>query len=133
MGTKGFSPEFLEGLMAYNWPGNVREFVNAMDNSITNAQGDHTLFPIHLPIEIRTQLARASVNANPSEDSSSGVHTNTHKTPSRLREFLALTERHYLQDLMALTDGNVKEACRLSGLSRSRLYERLKKYSIRRP
>ena len=25
MGTKGFAPEFIDSLIAYDWPGNVRE------------------------------------------------------------------------------------------------------------
>ena len=39
-------------------------------------------------------------------------------------------EKQYLHDLMALTENNVAEACRVSGLSQSRLYALLKKQGI---
>jgi len=45
----------------------------------------------------------------------------------------AHAEKHYLQDLMALAEDNIPEACRLSGLSQSRLYALLKKHQVSRP
>jgi transcriptional regulator of acetoin/glycerol metabolism len=39
-------------------------------------------------------------------------------------------ERRYLTELKAITGGNIKEACRISGLSRPRLYALLKRYGL---
>ena len=39
----------------------------------------------------------------------------------------------YLQNLVGLTGRNIRKACELSGLSRSRLYTLLKKYQISQP
>jgi two-component system NtrC family response regulator len=39
-------------------------------------------------------------------------------------------EQQYLKDLMTMTAGDIKKACQLSGLSRTRLYVLLKKYNI---
>jgi two-component system NtrC family response regulator len=39
-------------------------------------------------------------------------------------------ERQYLTKLTMLTGGNRKEACRISGLSRTRLFELLKKHDL---
>ena len=39
----------------------------------------------------------------------------------------------YLQNLISLTGRNIRKACELSGLSRSRLYTLLKKYQIAPP
>jgi DNA-binding NtrC family response regulator len=39
----------------------------------------------------------------------------------------------YLQNLVSLTGRNIRKACELSGLSRSRLYTLLKKYQITPP
>ena len=61
IGTKGFSPEFLEALRAYEWPGNVRELINAMERAIASARHEPTLYPNHLPTEIRAKIARSSV------------------------------------------------------------------------
>ena len=39
----------------------------------------------------------------------------------------------YLHNLLSLTGHNIRKACELSGLSRSRLYTLLKKYQITHP
>jgi two-component system NtrC family response regulator len=41
-------------------------------------------------------------------------------------------EKNYLCDLLALSGQNINEACRVSGLSQSRLYALLKKHDITR-
>lgn len=46
--------------------------------------------------------------------------------------YLAEVERFYLAELMKCTSGNVPNACRISGLSRSRLYALLHKHEILR-
>ena len=58
--TKGVSTEFLEALTQYSWPGNVRELINATESALTEAFDAPTLFPIHLPNPIRSELARAA-------------------------------------------------------------------------
>jgi two-component system NtrC family response regulator len=132
--TKDFSPEFLGALQTYDWPGNVRELINSLESSISMAQRLRTLFPIHLPIHIRAVLARSSVKS----------HSGTHEIQmldrkeendglSNLHTLLETTERHYIEDLLSFTAWDLKKACTISGLSRSRLYGRLKKYEINRP
>src|SRR5208283_4709350 len=61
IGTKGFSPEFFDALMAYEWPGNVRELVSAIEHAISDAYHEPTLFPKHLPLDLRVKVARSSV------------------------------------------------------------------------
>jgi two-component system NtrC family response regulator len=43
-------------------------------------------------------------------------------------EAIARVEQQYLRDLMAVSGDNIKRACAVSGLSRSRLYELMKKH-----
>jgi two-component system NtrC family response regulator len=132
LGTKGFSPEFLEALNAYPWPGNVRELINALEYSVSAARFDQTLFPIHLPDHIRTQTLRESVEPGyagkflAERDTNKIEEFNDHKT------MIEITERKYFQDLVAITGGNVKDICRISRLSRAQVYRLLKKYDITR-
>ncbi len=130
LGTKGFSPEFFEILESYNWPGNVRELSNAMEEAVSSAQNESTLFPIHLPPRIRVQMARNSASIPVIDNNSIDNTTKISGEFPKLKLFIETTERQYLYDLMAFTKGNTKEACRISGLSRSRMYDRLKKYDI---
>jgi len=134
--TKGFSPEFFEALAAYEWPGNVRELVNTMERAIAAARQDPILFPKHLPTHIRIDVVRASINKVTSAGVSQKGGDESLRALPNLRDFrenaIFEAEQHYLHDLMALTGGNITEACKVSGLSRPRLYALLKKYHISR-
>jgi DNA-binding NtrC family response regulator len=45
-------------------------------------------------------------------------------------DILTQGEKKYLQHLLALSGDNLKKSCEISGMSRSRLYELLKKYQM---
>ncbi|MCP4715732.1 MAG: sigma-54-dependent Fis family transcriptional regulator [Deltaproteobacteria bacterium] len=132
--TKGFSPEFFEALLAYEWSGNVRELVNTIEWALSAAQNDPTFHPRHLPPNIRIQLARKSIGKK-SRASDGFVHQAT--LPSslpKLQDFrddvITRAEKQYLDELMSAAGNDVKKACSISGLSRPRLYAILKKYGI---
>jgi two-component system NtrC family response regulator len=135
---KGFAADFLDALTIYQWPGNVRELVNALDSSISEAAKEPILFFKHLPDNIRIEVARASVAFEKKMDGSASASKDDLDigTPQDYREFresvLNGPEKKYLQDLMALSMGNIKEACRISGLSRTHLYNLMKKHAINR-
>ncbi len=130
IGTKGFSPEFLKTLDTYHWPGNVRELVNSLENAIADAGNKPTLFAKHLPNHIRIKIASdALTKKKERKDSDEKYQTRPIKLP-KFRDFLDDNKRRYLENLMSQTDKNIQEACRISGLSRSSLYEHLKKYNL---
>jgi two-component system NtrC family response regulator len=134
--VKGLSSEFLEALQRYHWPGNVRELFHTLEEALTQAGSEPTLYPYHLPLHIRAILTRLSVkaravpvieqnagDANPA-DQDRILDINTYRNQMELR---------YLEHLTHLTNGNRKKACRLSGLSRTRLFELLKKHGLGNP
>jgi two-component system NtrC family response regulator len=127
--TKGFSPEFIEALCAYNWPGNIRELVNALESALATAHDDPILFSKHLPIHIRICLARDAILKKEDIPLPQGT-IGTLK--ERRESAVTREERQYLQELMATTGGNIRKACEISGLSRVRLHVLLKKHSIKR-
>jgi two-component system NtrC family response regulator len=135
--TKGFSPDFFEALDAYEWPGNVRELVNTLERAIAAARQDPILFPKHLSPHIRINVAKTSLRKESSvgSDQRGGDAAFLKELPP-LRYFrenaLSEVEQNYLRNLMSRTGGTIKEACRISGLSRPRLYALLKKYHINR-
>ena len=132
--SKGFSPEFCEALMAYSWPGNVRELANTLVRAFAAARFEPTVYPKHLPPDIRVQLMRNLIAPPaPAPDAPAGAAPRHLPRFHQYREAVcAQAERHYLLDLMALAEENIAEACRLSGLSQSRLYALLKKHRIDR-
>jgi len=134
METKGISPDFFDALIAYDWPGNVRELIHAIERVITIARFEPTLFPKHLPTQIRIHEARASVGKGQASREEPKEENQPIHTLPRLQDVreaaLSKVERQYLYDLMLLTKRDMKEASRISGLSRSRLYDLLQKYEI---
>ena len=129
---KHLTPEFLLNITHYGWPGNVHELSSALEQAIFAAQAETTLFPKHLPVNVRVQATRALWQARHAGAASA--------TPSRrislprlqdLREnVFCRAEQEYLHNLVTLTGRNIEQACELSGLSRSRLYSLLKKHQI---
>lgn len=145
---KGFSPDFLEAICTYDWPGNVREFIHTLEKSIIDARHEPTLFHAHLPTHIRVQVARSSFNTDEYAENEDGIapaitgasEITSIVQGSLTKEFpsyknyrntvLNAADKQYLQDLMKLTRGSINEACSISGLGRSRLYSLTKKYGI---
>ena len=132
LAPKGFSPEFLDALKVHQWPGNIRELVNVLDRALAAARFEPTLFPKHLPMDIRVQMARASVNSKAPSDA--GAEASPPQALPKLSEFrealYAQAEKHHRNDLVALCEGDIKEACRIACLSQSRLYALLQKHKI---
>ncbi|MCE9671672.1 sigma-54 dependent transcriptional regulator [Myxococcus stipitatus] len=102
------SPGALEALLAYPWPGNVRELEHAVERSMLMATGDEVTAEDLL-------LRRAG-----------------REGLSRLEEMtLEEVERYLIERALARQEGNVSEAAKGLGLSRSALYRRLQYYGIK--
>jgi len=130
LGVKGFSPEFLEALLAYSWPGNVRELVNAVEYALATAGLEPTLYPQHLPTDIRVSLVQDSLRSAPSP---AGDKSRSGELPAwndYKEQRLSAAEKDYIEELMSLTQGDIVRAMAVSGLSRSRIYQIKKKYAI---
>lgn len=139
--AKGFSSDFLETLLGYHWPGNVREFSYVIEEAMYVSGNEPILFPKHLPENIRIQVIRkALVPARPKPvQAPAGTSQPAAKAPAALpplREVrenaLADAEKTYLLRLMDLTRGNIKDACRVAGIGRTHLYNLLKKHCVLR-
>lgn len=132
LGVKGISPEFIEVLEGYDWPGNVRELVNAVDYAVTQGRQYEMLYSTHLPVNIRVAMKRLEIEKNsPPFDISADKPPLGAPLP-QLKDSLEDAEKRYLETLMIHTHSDMPLACRISGLSRSGLYARLKKYDINR-
>ena len=132
---KGFSPDLLDMLRAYGWPGNVRELVNTMERILAVARHESTLFPKHLPEAIRIKVIRSSMQGE-KQNQTVGTDSPDDQLPTWqiFREnALIQIEKQYLQNLLKLAGDDIKKACEISGLSRSRFYEILKKHQNQPP
>lgn len=137
---KGISSSFFDCLGVYLWPGNVRELLNILEQSLLTAGQGPTLFPTHLPVKIRILAKQAAMSADQqtqgNDTEKPGLLNNTTITDS-LSIFREATyreaEKQYLATLMPQCRWDIKEAMRISELSKSRLYGLLQKYNLRNP
>ena len=127
-GIKGTTDAFFKVLRDYSWPGNVRELNHALERALAAAADQPVLYPIHLPMQIRANVARGAVR----EDLNVPAGGARPEFP-QLKDAKKTAEMFYLKDLMAATGGDIDEACRLADVSRSRLYALLKEHGIIRP
>lgn len=132
--TKEVSPEFIEALSLYDWPGNVRELFNAIEKVFVAARYDTVLYPKHLPNHVRIRIARSQISKiDCIEEPAQPEPLHTYPSYRAFRSAaLNHAEQEYLNGLLTLTQGNIAEACRVSRLSQSRLYELLKKHHLTR-
>lgn len=143
--VKKVSAEFLEACLSYDWPGNVRELLNTVNIACSNALGEEEVFNHHLPVDIRVHLAKLKMSENGkavcaqklSQENFSQKHGQEKKRNCSFptykesrRDVVAKMEDRYLLELLQFTSKDFKKACKVSGLSRARLYELLKKHSI---
>lgn len=104
------APEALARLRAYRWPGNVRELANVIEAGVTFARGPRIELT-DLPAAIQS-AAEAAAPASPGSEVGG----------------LARTEQEAIGKALATTKGNKVQAAILLGISRKKLYNKLKKY-----
>lgn len=124
---KGVSPDFIEALTSYDWPGNVRELFQTLEQVFANGKHTRILFPHHLPEKIRISHAHDALK---SADTSAQGRI-LPESPSILpdwRQAKETFEGEYIRKLMVRAQGDIREACSLSGISKARLYQLLGKY-----
>ncbi len=132
--TKGYSPEFYDALYSYDWPGNVREFIHTIESAIVSDRESPILFPYHLPVGIRVKKAQTLLDSenrikNKSFEKSYGSDNLLTFREHRVNN-IEVIEKEYLQNLILHTSNNIKKACKIADLSKSRLYGLLKKHDI---
>ncbi|HDG98996.1 MAG TPA: sigma-54-dependent Fis family transcriptional regulator [Desulfobacterales bacterium] len=113
-GVQKISDEVMDILMAYQFPGNVRELENIIERAVALCEGD-TVQPNHLPPDLQQFTLR--------------VHR------PRQREFLTLEdqEKEYISWVLRKTKGNKTKAAEILGIDRVSLWRKLKKYKLEEP
>jgi transcriptional regulator with GAF, ATPase, and Fis domain len=114
--TAGLSREAREILLAYDWPGNIRELRNALERAVILCDGG---------LITGEQLPLGAGEAHAGVDASAG---------SALAGMNVETvEKDLIQKALQKAGNNKSKAARLLGLSRAQLYFRLEKYGLAEP
>jgi DNA-binding NtrC family response regulator len=108
---KRITPDALERLRSYPWPGNIRELQNTIERAFALSAAD-TVTVADLPATISGWSA-------PDDDSA-----------PRPLVTLEEGERQLVVAALRKSGGNKNEAARLLGIDRQRLYRKIEKYGI---
>lgn len=142
LAPKTIASDFMETLLGYNWPGNVRQLFNILESALARAMEAPELFARHLPDEVRIGSLRSALLKNESAGSipepSDGTSHSAATLPGALPTYKAYRiqamqtlEKDYFSKLLALAQGDIEKACALSGLGKSRLYAMLRQCGLR--
>ncbi|WP_053361687.1 sigma-54-dependent Fis family transcriptional regulator [Bacillus sp. FJAT-27251] len=105
----GIENEAHGTLLGYSWPGNVRELRNVMERAMTFAEHGK------IQLEDLPDYLLGDITSAPGNGSISTVEEAEHEA---------------IQRALSQTQGNKAKAARILGISRSGLYEKLKKYEL---
>lgn len=121
------SADTLSDLMAYDWPGNIRELYNVVERMRVLPQEDWKRFLKGLPA-FSWQNARSTDSAVSAGDSSSIAEaSHTHRDDLSFRDQL---ERKTIVQALEKSGGSASVAAELLGIPRSTFYRKLKKYRL---
>ncbi len=134
MECKGIAPDFIEHLVSYDWPGNVRELRQTLEQVIASSAQAPTLFANHLPNHFRIRQAQAAIQLTVPVNSITNTQGEPELSmPVSWHEHKRSCEKEYVADLMRYAEGNITDACDISKLSRTRLYQLREKYNLKNP
>ena len=113
-GIRRVTSDVMDALIAFDWPGNVRQLENVLMKAVVMAQGD-TLTLADLPAEI----AAGRTNGEGAETGGETGHMS-----------LKDIERRHIEEVLASTGWHKGRACEILGISRPRLERRLREFAI---
>jgi DNA-binding NtrC family response regulator len=120
------TPEVLEAMMAYCWPGNIRELHNCVDRMVALSSDQY----LHIQdLQFHSVLADSRI-ASPSRPEPGN---STHKEHSRRSQVIPAgtmesAERAAVQRAWSSADGNLTATAQLLGIGRTTLYRMLRRY-----
>jgi DNA-binding NtrC family response regulator len=125
---KSLHPDAIAALLAYDWPGNIRELENSVHREFLLTDGAELCF---LTLQAKTQHARVATQpVTPAQIVNNVVALTSVAFREAKARVIADFERAYVTELLARTRGNVSQAARLAGKERSRLGRLVRKYRL---
>lgn len=106
---RALGDDVVDCLIAYPWPGNIRELRNAIERGLLVARGEDVLRRMHLPAELHHL------------DGADGVHV-----PRTLMD----VERAHIHRTLRAHNLNRTHAARELGISRATLIKKIKEYGL---
>jgi DNA-binding NtrC family response regulator len=116
---KPMSQEALRVLMGYDWPGNIRQFENAIEHAVAMSLTTPEIGPEALPEEIHTRSTTMPLPAVAIPDE--GIN---------FTSVVSDLERDLILRCLEKTGGNKRQAARLLNLSRTTFIDKLQRLNL---
>ncbi|HWJ96403.1 MAG TPA: sigma-54 dependent transcriptional regulator, partial [Telluria sp.] len=110
---EGLTPEAQQTLMSYNWPGNVRQLKNVIENMVVLSTGTR-LGVEALPADIRPKA---------SADSLGGMN-------NLVGISIEQAEKELIRNTLKMVQGNREHAAKILGIGERTLYRKIKEYEL---
>ena len=110
--------ETMSVLMQFDWPGNVRQLINVVQNAVIMCDGEK-IEPRHLPPEVLSEIGDGGI-------ASSGAATGAGAGMS-----LDQLEKHAIRNALQVTAGNREKAAKMLGIGERTLYRKLNEYGLK--
>lgn len=113
-------PEVMDGFRHYSWPGNIRELENLMERAYI-LETTSMLTPEGFPSQLFASGGLPQVKPNISLT-----------LAEARRKGIEELERGYLEELLTLNRGRIKESANTAGISTRQLHKLLTRHGIRK-
>lgn len=119
-GVKEFKHEALQQLKAFDWPGNVRQLENCVHSCMALAAPDQE--------ELGVELLQDQILLNREDDENQGSNDASMNSSAELLSLKEL-ELQAIQNALAFTKGNRRQAAEILGIGEATLYRKIKDMS----
>src|SRR5438874_2533533 len=117
------TPDAMDALLTYNWPGNIRELRTAIEHGVVMATGKQiTLRDLPIAVRLAASSAVAGLPGGVSATEAFGEKT----SPLDLHE----TEKKLIAQALAATNGNITAAAKKLGISRRTLHRKINQMNL---
>lgn len=149
------TPEAMEAMQEYLWPGNIRQLQNTLERAVALADPTDILWlgmdviylppveqqgrfpslednPLHALLQqlSQAQLPRNVLTAPPTPPP---IPTQESSVSISFKEKVEIYEKELIEEALSLNLWNVTNTAKQLGLSQGSLYNRMKRYDIKRP
>lgn len=138
--VSGISRDAMRALVAYNFPGNIRELENAIERAVIIASGRQIeledlpeaisgkTFDFSQEIRFESINAIQAENGNGNHRNALGENTDATRIEFELPAKMDDIEREAIETTLGFTNGDKSRAARLLGIGRKTLYRKLEQY-----
>jgi len=133
--VEGISPDALDALQKYDWPGNVREMQSVVRQALLNTTGP-VITADCLPVKVRGDEPRTAadperVNGLPASDLAGFVDERLRAGTRELyAETVEMMERYLMTRVLRETRGNQTKTAEILGITRGKVRDRISNFGI---